>query len=435
MLPWNCRTAIALTMFINLARQYAPWLSIPTNIMNPAAWIHSGRGLFGIDVLSWPVQVQFVNPLFDQSRFTIMSSRWSDMHTVSAPLLEDAGCQIRAYTWLLEDETSPHPELTTNMGGMPGMLGKAFGALDKLSRPHRNCVVMAIEDRSGTTGPTGTFADGPIKLATKTADDLITETVVPLLPGDIGRREIYDPSNVVPFFQKLTMTAPEPPWVVWRDGEYSGIVESQRSMHGSTAKTIMTGGKSPGWVNATQTFLIKYALSQLSMCISMPGTAAEEPGSPGLEEIYQGYLDDTLLAYQRFTDPIRAIRMGDLAFLEHWEAGSGSAYTVSGLLSLRTGHWKTRAYTSFQTTVRNNAPFAYAYDFDLGDRVGFQMANIIHVDQLTAVRRSYDESTAMKLELSIGRDVEEEDPVARATRTLAQLWNLVGVFFGSQDLF
>ena len=127
--------------------------------------------------------------------------------------------------------------------------------------------------------------------------------------------------------------------------------------------------------------------------------------------------------------------MGDFAFLEHFEQGSGSAYTVSGVLSLRGGHWKTRAYTSFQTTIRNNAPYNYPKDFELGDRVGFQMANVVHVDQLTAVRFSYDESTPNKLELSIGRDVEEEDPVARATRTLAQLWNVVGVFFGSQDLF
>lgn len=127
--------------------------------------------------------------------------------------------------------------------------------------------------------------------------------------------------------------------------------------------------------------------------------------------------------------------MGDMAFLEMFEQGSGSAYTVSGLMALRSGHWKSRAYTSFQTTVRNDAPYCVDLDYTLGDRLGFQMANIIHVDQCTGIRRSYDENTPMRIELSIGRDIEEEDPVARATRTLAQMWNFVGVFFGSQDLF
>ena len=240
LVPWNCRTAIALSLFINLARQYHPFLSIPTNILNPGGWIHSGAGLFGLNPLAWPIQVQFVNAFFDQSRFTVLTSRWSDLHTVTAPLLEDAGCMLRAYTWLEEDETSPHPELTTNMGGI-------FNVMDRLSRPHRNAIIMAVEDKSGTTGPTGTFVDGMIKLAAKTADDLITESIVPLLPGDIGRTET---GKVTPLFQKLTMTAPAPPWVVFRDGEYSAITESQRSLRGATAKTIMTGGKSPGWVNA-----------------------------------------------------------------------------------------------------------------------------------------------------------------------------------------
>lgn len=127
--------------------------------------------------------------------------------------------------------------------------------------------------------------------------------------------------------------------------------------------------------------------------------------------------------------------MGDMAFLEMFEQGSGSAYTVSGIFSLRSGHWKTRAYTSFQVSVRNSAPYAVDVDFELGDRLAFQMGDVLHVDQLTAIRRSYDATTPMTVELSIGRDVEEEDPLARATRTLAALWNIVGVFMGAQDLF
>jgi hypothetical protein len=159
------------------------------------------------------------------------------------------------------------------------------------------------------------------------------------------------------------------------------------------------------------------------------------PGSPGLEELYQGQLDDTLLAWQRFTDPIRAIRMGDFGFLEHFEKGSGSAYTIASVIDLRTGHWKTRSYTSFTTTIRNGAPYLAGYDFQLGDRLGFEMANVIHVDQCTAIRTSWDNDKPITVELSIGRDSEEEDPVAKATRTLAALWNTVGMLAGGADLF
>ncbi|WP_078293124.1 hypothetical protein [Mycobacterium sp. D16R24] len=416
-LPWNCRTAVSLTMFINLARQFFPLLSIPTNIFNPGAWLGVADIIGGFDPLLWPVQVQFVNPLFDQSRTTILTSRWTDIHTVTAPLLEDAGCMIRAYTWLTEDKDSPHPELGTLAG--------------QLARPHRNAVILAVEDKSGVTGPTGTLLDGPINLIASTADDMITETLSSVIDLDKDNDGETDP-----LIRKWFGVAPKPPWVVFKDGEYSGIVESQRTTHGATAKTIMIGGRSPGWVNQLQTFGIKYSLSQLSAVISYAIGAYQQPGTPGLEELYQGQLDDTLLAFQRFTDPIRAIRMGDFGFLEHFEqGGGGTAYTVSGILNLRSGHWKTRAYTSFKTSIRNGMPYLLDTDFTLGDRLGFQMANVIHVDQCTAIRRSYDESTPMTIELSIGDDSEEEDPVAKATRTLAAVWGLMGMFLGSSEIF
>jgi hypothetical protein len=437
-LPWNCRTGISITMWINLCRQYFPFLTIPTNIFNPGAWLSTGLGIDGVDPLAWPIQVQFVNPIFDQSRFSILTSRWSDMHTVTAPLLEDAGCMIRAYTWLTEDKTSPHPELEFGVKDVPllgdllGSVGDKLGTIADLARPHRNCVVMAVEDKSGTTGPTGTWIDGPLKLATATADDLITEVISNVTDFDKDKDGKTDP-----FFSKLALTAPEPPWAVFGDGEYSGIVESQRSLHAATAKTITVGSKSPGWVNQLQTFGIKFGLSQIQTVITAGifGQSGPAPVGSGIEEAYQGQLDDSVLAWQRFTDPLRAIRMGDFGFLEHFERGSGSAYTVSGVLDLRTGHWKTRAYSSFKTTVRNGAPYLVGTDFQLGDRLGFQMANVIHVDQCTAVRYSWDENTPITVGLSIGRDTEEEDPVAKATRTVAAVFNLFSMFTGSGDLF
>ncbi len=144
-----------------------------------------------------------------------------------------------------------------------------------------------------------------------------------------------------------------------------------------------------------------------------------------------------LLAWQRFTDPVRAIRMGDFGFLEHFETGGGgTAYTVSGVLNLRTGHWKTRAYTSFKTTITNAAgPYLLDVDYTLGDRLGFQMGNTIHVDQCTGYRRSYDESTPMTIELTIGNDAEEQDPVAKGMKVMQGAWNMIGAILGSSDIF
>ena len=492
-LPWNCRTAMMITWFINLARQFFPFLAIPTNIANPGAWL-SGTGILqGLNPLSWPIQPQYINPIFDQSRFTVLTSRWQDMHTISGPILADAGCMMRAYTWLPEDKTSPHPELRLGLKELPFIgdiiaeIGEKTGIptdLDELIRPTRPAIIMATEDKSGVTGLTGTLLDGPINLVAATLDDLITEQLASVVDLDND----FDEGKTDPFFRKLLGAAPSRPWPVFLDGEYSAITESQHTLHSSTAKTIMVGSKSPGWVNQLQTFLIKWGLSQISYSIQLyiggvtadEVTAPEIPATPGLEEIYQGQLDDcvsrdtkvegpdgvwridklaehggpfrvwsitptgkrvaatavfafkkgtadlfaytlangrsitvtgdhrfltdtgfvrahtievgsrialsdggfspvvniefvgvddfydmhvpgwenyaaegmwhhnTLLAWQRYTDLTRAIRAGDFGFLEHFEQGSGSAYTVSGVLDIRTGQWKTQALQQLQ---------------------------------------------------------------------------------------
>ena len=230
--------------------------------------------------------------------------------------------------------------------------------------------------------------------------------------------------------------------MVFRDGEYSGIVESNRIQHGATAKTLMTGGKSPSWVNQLQTFLIKWGLAQLSdYIVAMIGMDAtsdmgfQAPLTPGLEEIYQGQLDDILLAYQRFTDPVRAIWCGDMGFLEHFEQGTGTGWTIATELTLRDADWKTRAYHVYKVTIRNGAPYLYSVDFNLGDRVSFEIGGVFHTDQVTAAKISYDTNSPVTVELVVGNDSQDQDPFAVATRTLAGVWNMFSMFMGSKDLF
>lgn len=417
-LPGNTRTIIATTLFVNLARNYWPLLALPAQALNPGAWIGEASNLLNLNPLNWPVQVQFVNPLFDQSRFSVIMSRWSDAHSVTEAMLRDAGCNIRAYTWLPEDEDSPHPELAA-------IIGQAA------ARPTRACVVLAVEDNSGVTGPTGTLIDGALNLFAATADNLVTETLFPLDRDGDGVTD--------PFIRRLLGVAPAVPDIAFRDTEQSSIVSSEHSMFRSKAQKILTGGKSPGWVNQAQTFAIKYALSQLSYAIqTLAGpelTAVETPGSPGLEEVYQGQLDDTLLAYIQVTDPVRAIRSGPYGYLEHFEQGSGSAWTISSALTLREGHYKTRPYQGFKVEIRNGGQYSLYYDFDLGTRCHFEIDGVLHTDQVTAIKLTYDQATPKTFQIAVGDDRESENPMAAATRSLASLWSAVGILFGSGDLF
>lgn len=452
LLPANCRTACATTLFINLLRQFVPGLSTLTNIANPFAWINpiGPDAILNFNPLQWPIQVQFVNPLLDQSRTTVFTGAWNDFHTASLDVMRDAGVCARVYTCFTDDVDNPQPELAamlpkTRLRDIP-IVGSLVPAVEAflertgladlpenatvadLARPQRNCVMAAFEDHSGYSGPTGTAVDGVINLFASTLDNLITTTVFPVDADDDG--------EVDPVFRKLFGVAPPPPWAVYRDGQHSGIIESNYTQHKGPVKTVMTGGRSPKLVNDLQTFGIKFGLSQLQTVIT-GGQFAQSGAAPigsGLEELYQGQLDNKLLAWQRFTDPLRALFTGDLGYLETFERGN-TAYTVSGILTLRQGNWKTRAFRSFKTSIRQSAPYILYYDILLDDRVGFEQDGIIYVDQAHAIKYEYDRNKPITFTVSIGDDAKDQDPFSQGIKAMQGLAAVIGAVIGGDTIF
>ena len=420
LMPANFRTGAAITLWIQLLRQFDPIASIPSNIFNPFGWINplGPDALLNLSPLQWPIQVQFVDPLRDQSRTSLLTATWNDFHSVIAAPAEDAGCCARAYTFFTEDEDNPHPELEQ-------LIGKG----SELARPQRNCVLVAFEDHSGYEGPTGTAADGVVNLFASTLDDLITTTVFPIDEDDDG--------EVDPVFRKLFLVAPPKPWAVYRDGQHSGIIESEYHQHKGPIKTVMTGGKSPKLVNDLQTFAIKFGLSQLQTVITA-GVFGQEGPAPigsGLEELYQGQLDNKLLAWQRFTDPIRALHTGDVGYLERLERPGSAAYTVSAILTLRLANHKTRARRSFKTSIRQAAPYVIGYDILLDDRVGFEQDSIIYVDQVEAIKYEYDRDKPVTWTVSVGGDNKDEDPFSQGVAALQALNTLLASVVGGEFVF
>lgn len=466
-LPGPTRTILSISMFINLARIFFPALSVPTNVFNPAAWINplNPDAILNFNPLNWPLQVAFVNPVTDQSRWTSIGASWTTWHEAMRDILADSGCIFRAYTYLTTDKDSPHVELMDiisgvsifasgflnffGLGGVSDLVKKTGKTVQEMAKPGRNCVVFAIENKSGRTGPTGTVIDGLLNLIGVTFDDLITPVTVELTEfGEIGKvidvgqslhgQKIEDAAGMDRTYlvEHLLGVAPAPPKVIWWEGEYNGMVTTDLTWHKGSVKTVMTGGKSPTLVNQAQTFAIRYGLAQLSAVISLAVAGSyQTPGSPGLDNLYQGQLDNVLFAWQRFTDPLRAVYAGDFAWNEHFEKGSGTAYVLASVLTLRAGNWKTRTYASFKATTRNGQPWMADVDFVLGDRLGFEEENIIYVDQCTGLKRSWDRLTPMTVTLTVGDDKDREDPFASAFRVLAAVWAGVGNLAGQGWLF
>lgn len=399
-------TACASAVFVNLFRIYTlnGWWPLPRNLFAPETWLENALPN------SWPIQVMPVNPLLDQSRWITIGARWQDAETVLKPAMKDAGVVCHAYSWLPGD---------------PAPYSHVFGeALGEQLKPTRACTILSFEDQSGVGGPTGTAIDGLVNLFAVTLDDLFTETLIAVDGDGDGQTD--------PFIRKLLGVAPKRPPFVYRDTGYGGVLGRTTVVHKSKAVTIVVGGRSPGWVNQAISFGIRYGLSQIANAISnIPGAPAQLTGSEGLDNLYQGQLDDTLLAFMPFVDPRRSAAVGPYARNEHFEQGSG--FTISSIMSARQGWWATRPYTSMKFDI-DDTLYRIGEDIALGSRVSAERKGIVYTDQIMAIKRSGDRNSSGRPVISFGDDSREEDPVAQGFAAIANVANFAAMLAGSGTL-
>lgn len=370
-------TVIKTYLAKNLLRLQLPNWRLPDNIFDPSAW-------FDIGSVMWPIAVVPVNPFTDTTKWCALSARMQMGDELFEQALKDAGLVLTANLFLPERDPQPAPGWFT------------------LDRP---TIVLDVVEKSGVTGPTGTLVDGLISYVAEFLDDSVSPILHPIL-GDT-----YDGDYV----QGVLGVKPGKPWAVWREGQYSGIGESEISIHKPTAHTAIVGGKSPDWVNSGISIAIKALLDWLGLLIGMPW----------LSNLYSGQLDDVLLAFQAFTDEGRKRRVGPYGYAEEFQTGSGRAYTLDAILSGREALFNTRGYVSHKVTVEDGAPYIFGKHFEIGDLVGFELGGTVYTDYVTAATYRDDRKTRATWTLTIGDGSDEEGELARAQRKLAGLWSIV----------
>ncbi len=465
MLPGPIRTVLFITFFVNLARLFLPGLSFITNILNPLSWINpiNADSLLQTNPLDWPIQIAFVNPAIDVSSWTVLGATWTSWHDATTDLLKNAGCMLQAHTWLTTDFDSPYDELVNlidltvdlgmtlvdeavsditlglvNLSGVTNQIIKQTqSAANSIARPTRNCVIFKLYDKSGQTGPTGTPIDGLLNVIGVTLDDLFSSVLINADTGlTLDGQPVYDVNgNEFPIVESLLGVAPEVPKVIWREGQFTGIINAKHSLHKGSPRTAMTGGRSPSLVNQTQTFLIKYGLSQLSDLIGESITASQIPGTPGLDSLYQNQLDNSLLAWERITNPTVLAWGGDVDYQEVFERGSAVAYTLSSVITLQTALWKNRDFQGIKVKVMPGKPWVIYVDTVLGDRNGFEFSGVIYVDQIYGIKQILANDRAYVPELTIGEDKDQANPMMLALGSLQAMYTMFGAFLGEGTLF
>lgn len=80
-------------------------------------------------------------------------------------------------------------------------------------------------------------------------------------------------------------------------------------------------------------------------------------------------------------------------------------------------------------------PWVLDVDVRLGERAGWEFDGVIYVDQITAIKRTWDRQSPVLCTISVGDDRDKQDPVARGMRALNAVYGAFAAFLGEGTLF
>lgn len=359
-LQWGRSKEVVRSYFHrNLTRLYQPGWFYAFDIWSPAVWANMNPDQWQV------IMAPQIGP--DTSEFTVLSSKFDTLWDFVKYTLDDAGLQITTQRWMTGDP-QPFPDHFTLT---------------------KSTLILDVVERSFLSGATGTSLDPILDLVRIIDPDGASETVT-----------IMDPNE-----------GPQPPAgvnapvAIWRASQHQGLENSRMTIHKASRHTVIIGGKSPQWVNASIKLLINSALGWIGTLIGLPGL--------GLG-LFDKAVEDVILAWQRFTNWKRKTRMGPHAYNEDFVPGD--AWTISGLQAGRVGLHDGRGWISFSASVVDNMPYRILQDVDLGERCGFEIANRIWLSHIVKLRRRADRRTPADWVVTVGDSREDELPGTTALR-------------------
>jgi hypothetical protein len=410
--------SLSVILFLNLLRLESSLWAIPDDPLDPTEWMGPSfwPGFWRNQVAPFPI-------IGDNSPLTIVFSRFKTFYDVAKQTLADAQLTLVVRRYLDGD---PHP-----YSNLQGELG--IESIEKLFEyfPIRHgCLIWTIEDNSewGTeTAFGGSWLTGLIRAVVNIADDGTTEGVSVFTGDATYPGEYYSPW--------YAGTSPKAPWVVFEEGIYTGIEQSQFEYYEATDTSFVTGGQSMPGVNELISAAINMTgdliAAEISFVIgySLPpiGGMMDAIARPFYENVWLAFTQANIPRAAGQTMPIAGLEnqisgLGDFHYYESWCEGADRAYTLSALLAIRAKMWATRARTSHTIKVSDAAPYRIGEapygDFFLGSRVatsvlGYPTPHTLFVERVKKISYSWDKDGPSGWQLGIGY-AEPQDPVVKA---------------------
>lgn len=400
---------ILLTLACNLLRLQLTNISIADilALLDPANWTVGGI----IDHLShvWQQsQIVVVPRTFGDSvapLSLVVGSIRTSMFDVAAPIMEDAELQWDLRRWF-QGDPEPWPGAGTNF---------------------RNGTLMVrIVDKSGfrqgtsiggnlLTGLTRTIANLLSNHVEDSYDLFTGETIDERgyrLPGFLGTEAAH-------------------PYVVYRDGDITGIQTSEFARSPGGPGRITVGGQSMPGVNELISAAIQYGGDVLGDNIS--GTISAivgytvSVGSLGgaIDSFLNPIYRDSILAHMSVPLLLRVSRQGWGHYLETTSTNVTQAFTAASIMDLRRRRRETDPDTAFTLTVANASPWLIGDNgfghWWLGDRVGGTSKYLM---PRVFVRRNRElavdwDQTHFAIQGKFGDTRQEKDAIERMAELMA----------------
>ncbi|MFD9615610.1 hypothetical protein ACFWWS_40270, partial [Streptomyces sp. NPDC059083] len=216
----------------------------------------------------------------------------------------------------------------------------------------------------------------------------------------------------------------KPPWVIYEDGPRSGIEESHITAHHPLAYRVVTGGKSPDWVNRGIDLVLEYGLSLLLAAFGASGISST---------LLNGLFDNAFLAYQQIEDELRRLRGGKFMRPEFWAQGGSAAYTLDAQVILESALWDTRGFHSFQLVTQNESPYSFGGelfgvrygDYGIGFPVSWVRKGRIYTDYCGEATLTDDRTHRVAITAKVGDQSAVESPWAKVMRRIGSLYDIV----------
>lgn len=403
--------AILLTMAANLLRLQLANISITTllKLLDPDNW--NIPELIEIFLGIWQQSQIVVKPRFiGQSAAPlalVVGSIRTSIFDVAAPILEDSEMQWDVQRWLTGDP-EPWPGAGTNW--------------------RNGTLFVDVIDKSGFR--TGTSIGGNLLTGfTRTAADVLSNHVedsYDLITGDTIDETGYRLPGILG-------TQAAHPYVVYRDGDITGIQTSVFARSPGGAGRITVGGQSMPGVNELIRAAINYGGDvlgdNLSAVISVGVGFNVSVGSLGgalnafLEPIYR----DSILAFVSVPLLLRVSRQGWGHYLETTSTNVTQAFTASSTMDLRRRRRETDPDTSFTLTVANASPWLIGANghghWWLGDRVGGTSKYLmprVYVRRCRELDIAWEGSKGIDIEAQFGDTRTEKDAIERIAELTAR---------------